>query len=76
MNQCHGADVHVVDGPCRGPCRRACDALVTTAAHVALAVLVADCMPVLLADTGGVVAAVHAGRPGMRRRRRRRAPSP
>lgn len=42
------------------------DGIVTSEAGVALAVLVADCTPVLLADPGaGVVAAVHAGRPGM-----------
>jgi polyphenol oxidase len=41
------------------------DALVTSAAGLALAVLVADCVPVLLADRrAGVVAAVHAGRQG------------
>lgn len=42
------------------------DGVVSTASGVALAVLVADCTPVLLADpTAGVIAAVHAGRPGM-----------
>ena len=65
MNQCHGADVHVVDGPWSGPAPSV-DALVTTRRDLALAVLVADCTPVLLADpAAGVVAAVHAGRPGM-----------
>jgi YfiH family protein len=42
------------------------DALVTTSTDLALAVLVADCTPVLLVDrVAGVAAAVHAGRPGM-----------
>ncbi|MBM6400211.1 peptidoglycan editing factor PgeF [Phycicoccus sonneratiae] len=63
MEQCHGADVTVVDHVPEVAPR--CDALVTTATDLALAVLVADCVPVLLASPGGVVAAVHAGRPGM-----------
>ena len=63
MDQCHGADVEVVDEvPDTAP---RCDALVTTTDGFALAVLVADCVPVLLASPQGVVAAVHAGRPGM-----------
>ena len=63
MDQCHGAEVAVVDDvPDRPP---SCDGLVTRSTQVALAVLVADCVPVLLAGTGGVVAAVHAGRPGL-----------
>jgi YfiH family protein len=63
MDQCHGAGVAVVEGvPAEPP---SCDAVVTRSTEVALAVLVADCVPVLLAGTGGVVAAVHAGRPGM-----------
>jgi YfiH family protein len=63
MAQCHGADVAVVDGmPVQAP---RCDAVVTRSPEVALAVLVADCVPVLLSSTGGVVAAVHAGRPGL-----------
>lgn len=40
-----------------------CDALVTDSPDLALAVLVADCVPMLAGD--GVVAAVHAGRPGL-----------
>ena len=63
MDQCHGTGVAVVEGvPAEPP---SCDAVVTRSTEVALAVLVADCVPVLLAGTGGVVAAVHAGRPGM-----------
>ena len=63
MDQCHGAGVAVVDGLAALPPR--CDAVVTRSTEVALAVLVADCVPVLLSGSGGVVAAVHAGRPGL-----------
>lgn len=68
MRQVHGSDVHVVDarhlaGP-RSPVEA--DALVTAVPGVALMVRVADCVPILLADTErGVVAAAHAGRSGM-----------
>ncbi len=42
------------------------DAVVTRAPDVALAIRVADCLPVLLADPrAGVIAAAHAGRPGL-----------
>ena len=65
MNQCHGSDIALVDGPWQGE-PPAVDGLVTTSADLALAVLVADCTPVLLVDrAAGVAAAVHAGRPGM-----------
>jgi YfiH family protein len=65
MHQCHGVDVEVVDGPWSGTAPPA-DGIVTNRTDLALAVLVADCTPVLLADrAAGVVAAVHAGRPGM-----------
>lgn len=65
MNQGHGSDVVVVDGPWSGEAPEA-DGLVTTSTDLALAVLVADCTPVLLVDrVAGVAAAVHAGRPGM-----------
>jgi YfiH family protein len=65
MNQSHGSEVVVVDGPWQGSPPEA-DCLVTISTQVALAVLVADCTPVLLVDhVAGVAAAVHAGRPGM-----------
>ncbi|MFI6872196.1 peptidoglycan editing factor PgeF [Streptomyces sp. NPDC050400] len=67
MNQVHGPDVEVVDGPWATDADVPCvDAIVTTRRGLALAVLTADCTPVLLADpAAGVVAAAHAGRPGM-----------
>ncbi len=65
MNQRHGSNVVVVDGPWQGEPPEA-DALVTTSTSCALVVLVADCTPVLLVDQiAGVAAAVHAGRPGL-----------
>ncbi|MGA4542184.1 peptidoglycan editing factor PgeF [Uniformispora flossi] len=65
MNQVHGRDVEVVDGPWTGAVPEA-DAVATRTPGLALAVLVADCTPVLLADPeAGVVAAAHAGRPGL-----------
>ncbi|MFF8482769.1 peptidoglycan editing factor PgeF [Streptomyces antibioticus] len=66
MNQVHGADVAEVDGPWTTRSTPEVDGLVTAARGLALAVLTADCVPVLLADpVAGVVAAAHAGRPGM-----------
>lgn len=66
MEQVHGRTVTVVDGALERPAE-ATDALVTASPGVAVAVLVADCVPVLLGDAvAGVVAAVHAGRVGAR----------
>ncbi|MFD5480164.1 peptidoglycan editing factor PgeF [Streptomyces hawaiiensis] len=67
MNQVHGADVAVVDGPWGASAAiPSVDAIVTTCRGLALAVLTADCVPVLLADpVAGIAAAAHAGRPGM-----------
>lgn len=72
MNQVHGDRVVTVGTPGRAPSLqmtagpdRGVDGLVTAERGVALAVLVADCVPVLLTDdASGVVAAVHAGRKG------------
>ncbi|GMA26382.1 laccase domain protein [Luteimicrobium album] len=70
MTQVHGREVIVVEGapdaatPPHDSVGEA-DALVTADGH-ALAVLVADCVPVLLADPErGVVGCVHAGRHGV-----------
>ncbi|MGW7273269.1 peptidoglycan editing factor PgeF [Streptomyces sp. NPDC054864] len=67
MNQVHGPDVAVVDGPWGAETEiPAVDAVVTARRGLALAVLTADCTPVLLADpVAKVAAAAHAGRPGM-----------
>ena len=64
MNQVHSAHVEVVDGP-RDKAFDATDALVTDVPGLALAVVTADCVPVLLADArAGVIGAAHAGRVG------------
>ncbi|MGW3418074.1 peptidoglycan editing factor PgeF [Streptomyces phaeochromogenes] len=66
MNQVHGPDVAVVDEPWGDRPVPRVDAVVTKRRGLALAVLTADCTPVLLADpVAGVVAGAHAGRPGM-----------
>ncbi|MFD3543359.1 peptidoglycan editing factor PgeF [Streptomyces sp. NPDC058662] len=71
MNQVHGRDVAVVEGPWgagrgAGADVPAVDAVVTARRGLALAVLTADCTPVLLADpVAGVAGAAHAGRPGL-----------
>lgn len=64
MNQVHGNHVEFVDAP-RTEAFEATDALVTAIPGLALAVVTADCVPVLMADArAGVVGAAHAGRVG------------
>lgn len=65
VDQVHSAQVHVL--PASGPVPvMTADALVTGRDDMALAIMVADCMPVLLSDAeAGVIAAAHAGRPGL-----------
>ncbi len=66
MEQIHSRNVTVVDGPSDAVIP-ATDALVTAAPDIALAVLSADCVPVLLSDDeAGIIAGVHAGRVGAR----------
>lgn len=63
MNQVHGATVALADGTSRTP---EADAMVSLGTP--LAVMVADCIPLLLAGTsrsGPVLSAIHAGRPGL-----------
>ena len=66
LRQVHGADHFHWDAqavPAQGE-EPVADAVLTTTPGTAVAVLVADCVPVLLAGPGGV-AAVHAGRQGL-----------
>ncbi|MEH3140125.1 MAG: peptidoglycan editing factor PgeF [Mycobacterium kyogaense] len=63
MNQTHSTRVAVVDHG--GETVDDADGLVTTTPSLGLAVVTADCVPVLLADARhGVIGAVHAGRVG------------
>ncbi|MET9861418.1 peptidoglycan editing factor PgeF [Streptomyces smyrnaeus] len=65
MHQVHGRDVAVVDRPF-GADAPPVDGVVTARRGLALAVLTADCTPVLLADpVAGIAGAAHAGRPGV-----------
>ncbi|MGL4311834.1 MAG: peptidoglycan editing factor PgeF [Paracoccaceae bacterium] len=60
VHQVHSADVVTLDAPPEG--RVTADAMVTRRPGVALAVLTADCQPVLFADAqAGVIGAAHAG---------------
>lgn len=67
VHQVHSAQVAVVAAAWPGDPPRA-DGMVSVTPGMALAVLAADCVPVLLADPdAGVIAAVHAGRLGLAR---------
>jgi len=60
VHQTHSASVARVTGPFADPPKA--DAMVTATPGLALAVLTADCQPVLLADAAaGVIGAAHAG---------------
>ena len=62
MNQVHGDSFVVVES--LSDVDPTCDALITTTPGLSLAVLVADCIPLLLSSST-VVAAVHVGRKGL-----------
>lgn len=66
MDQTHSANVrHVTKEP--DPCRDT-DALFTSDGSLALAVMVADCVPVVIvSDDGAMCGVAHAGRVGMQR---------
>jgi polyphenol oxidase len=71
LSQVHGAAVHEVDGSIQRVTDRAgsipvADGAVTDRSGSVLAVLTADCLPVLLADADGrVIGAAHAGWRGL-----------
>jgi YfiH family protein len=61
IHQVHSPDVVVLDGPVTGT-RPKADAIVTRTPGLAIAVLTADCQPVLFAEPeAGVIGAAHAG---------------
>lgn len=62
MEQVHGDHVQVIDDFTQSS--PTADALVTSNPQIALAVMVADCIPLLLANQGSI-AAVHVGRKGL-----------
>lgn len=62
MNQVHGNEVVVIDHVLDQ--EPTCDALITTTKGISLAVMVADCIPLLLISQEAV-AAVHVGRAGL-----------
>lgn len=66
MEPIHGRTIRRIDAPHREPIA-GCDGLLTTTPGLVLTALSADCVPILLADpVAGVIAAVHAGRVGVR----------
>lgn len=60
--QVHSADVVTIDAPLSPDARPRVDAMVTNKPGMALAILTADCGPILFADTkAGVIGGAHAG---------------
>jgi YfiH family protein len=64
LRQVHGADVLAADAPTRGATPPEADAAVTVTRGLPLAVVTADCAPVVLASTDAV-GVVHAGHRGL-----------
>lgn len=66
LQQVHGITVHDGDSAWAGDGAPVADAAVTTRAGTVLAVMTADCLPILLADASGrAVGAAHAGWRGL-----------
>lgn len=66
LQQVHGVDVLALDADVASSNGAAFDACVTSDAGVVCTIMVADCLPVLLAhDSGLVVGAAHAGWRGL-----------
>jgi len=64
MEQVHEDNIQIISSAQSKPVS-ACDAIITDQPNIALAVMVADCIPILMFDTKRyIVAAIHAGRNG------------
>jgi YfiH family protein len=60
LNQVHGNQVEVITRYSKKP--MTADAAITTSANIALAIMTADCLPILLSNTQGTeIAAIHGG---------------
>jgi len=64
MEQVHKDNIQTISSPQSKPIP-ACDAIITDQPNIALAVMVADCIPILMFDSKcKIIAAIHAGRNG------------
>ena len=65
INQVHGNDILLIDKPVKnisGLSKTSADAIITNQCGIAIAVLTADCVPIMLADpVKKVIGVVHAG---------------
>ncbi|MBL4909752.1 MAG: peptidoglycan editing factor PgeF [Alteromonadaceae bacterium] len=60
LNQVHGCHVHYLNQ--YSPVAIEADAIITQCKHVALAIMTADCLPILISDVqGNEIAAIHGG---------------
>ena len=60
LEQVHGNDVAIVTAVSEQPL--VADASITSSEHIALAIMTADCLPILLSDKAGTtIAAIHGG---------------
>lgn len=60
LEQVHGSDVHCLEKWQPEPI--VADAIVTSKANIGLAIMTADCLPILLSsDDGNIIAAIHGG---------------
>jgi len=62
MDQVHGGDVAIIDGPVADKNYPTCDALISSDPKALLVARTADCLPILIWHPSGLKAAVHAGR--------------
>ncbi|MGO2340935.1 MAG: polyphenol oxidase family protein [Psychrobacter sp.] len=66
VNQVHGRQIHDVDAPVLSMAPVAADAMVSQQSGIGLAIMTADCVPVVLYQPAtGQIAAIHAGWQGL-----------
>ena len=66
VNQVHGKQIHDIDGTALGMTPMSADAMVSRQQGLGLAIMTADCVPIVLYQTAsGQIAAIHAGWQGL-----------